>query len=50
VDLKADRQAGRLVVRNLASEGEAPRGTVEKLDQTLADTANWLELRAVSPA
>lgn len=44
VDLKADRQAGRLVVRSVHLEPDAPPDTREQLTGELADMARWLAL------
>ena len=44
VDLKADRAAGRLVVRSAHIEPGAPAETRERLMQELALMADWLEL------
>ena len=44
VDLKGDRQAGRLVVRNLHLEPGAPPETRERLAAELASIAGWLGL------
>ena len=44
VDLKADRQAGRLVARNIHLEPGAPPETRERLAAELALMARWLGL------
>jgi uncharacterized protein YcaQ len=44
VDLKADRQAGRLIARNLHLEPDAPSETRERLARELASMAGWLGL------
>ena len=44
VDLKADRQAGRLVARKIGVEPDAPPETRERLDAELALMAGWLGL------
>ena len=45
VDLKADRKAGRLLVKATHLEAEAPPETREALAAELALLASWLELR-----
>lgn len=42
VDVKADRQAGRLLVRRLHLEPDAPTGAREALGEELALLADWL--------
>jgi uncharacterized protein YcaQ len=44
VDLKADRQAGRLLVQAVHFEVGAPRDAREQLDVALVDMASWLGL------
>lgn len=47
VDLKADRSTGRLLVRRLHLEPDAPRGAREALGGELARLAGWLGLERV---
>jgi uncharacterized protein YcaQ len=47
VDLKADRQAGTLVVRSAFAEPDAPDDTADELADELAQVAQWLELGAI---
>jgi len=47
VDLKSDRQAGRLVVRNVHCEPGAPPHTRERLAAELSSMARWLGLERV---
>ena len=47
VDLKADRQASRLVVGQVTLEDHAPTNVREVLDQELARMAGWLGLDKV---
>ncbi len=44
VDLKSDRQAGRLIAKNIHLEPEAPRDTGERLAAELRLMADWLGL------
>ena len=46
IDLKAGRQAGRLLVRNIHLEPDAPAETLERLAAELALLAAWLGLAA----
>jgi len=48
VDLKADRQAGVLLVQSAHAEPEAPAATAEALRAELATMAAWLGLDGVS--
>ncbi len=47
VDLKADRQAGRLLVQSVHREPGAPDDVAERLAAELALMASWLGLQAV---
>jgi uncharacterized protein YcaQ len=47
VDLKADRQRGRLVVKAAHTEPDAPTATATELAAELADFAGWLDLGGV---
>jgi len=44
VDLKADRESGRLLVRAIHLEPDAPEATSEALQSELADVVQWLGL------
>lgn len=48
VDLKADRQAGVLLVQAAHFEADAPHDARERLDAALAEMAAWLGLAKVS--
>jgi uncharacterized protein YcaQ len=48
VDLKAERAAGRLVVRGAYAEGHAPDGTAARLATELVRLAGWLGLDLVT--
>ncbi len=48
VDLKADRQASRLVVRQVTFERDAPAETSERLNQECGAMAAWLGLNEMS--
>jgi uncharacterized protein YcaQ len=47
VDLKADRQGSRLLVRQITWEPNPPSDARERLDSELKLMANWLGLEAV---
>jgi uncharacterized protein YcaQ len=47
VDLKADRQRGRLVVKSAHAEADAPAETASELAAELVDLAGWLELGSI---
>lgn len=47
VDLKSDRQAGRLLVQAAWTEPEASAGTAERLVPVLRDAARWQGLDAI---
>ena len=47
VDLKADRQAGALLVQAAHAEPDAPPATAEALVAELAELARWLGLERV---
>ena len=48
VDLKADRRAGRLIVKAAYAEPGAPSETAEELSAELRDLAGWLGLEAIT--
>ncbi|WP_420139692.1 winged helix-turn-helix domain-containing protein [Sphingomonas sp.] len=50
VDLKADRQTGRLLVQSAHGEATAPSDMPERLSSELAVTAQWLGLERVESA
>jgi len=50
VDLKADRQAGSLIVQRAHREAQAPAETAERLKTELALMAGWLGLDRVAVA
>jgi len=47
VDLKADRQNSRLLVRQIAWEADAPADGKERLEPEISRMADWLRLEAV---
>ena len=49
VDLKADREGGRLLVRSAWAEPGAPTHTAAELAVELGELARWLELSEIVP-
>jgi uncharacterized protein YcaQ len=49
VDLKADRQSGKLLVQAAHFEADAPRDARDQLEIALAEMASWLNLTDVAP-
>ena len=48
LDLKADRQAGRLLVHAVHFEPHAPRDAMDAISEELAALARWLGLAEIS--
>ena len=47
IDLKADRQRSRLLVRQISWEADVPKDAGERLNAELAQMAEWLRLATV---